>query len=262
MPKAPPVILTIAGSDNSGGAGIQADLKTFTRLNTYGTTAITCVVAEHPGKVASITPVPPRRVREQIELVFEAFPVAAIKTGMLYSDGIIREVASFLRGLRRMPPLVVDPVMVATSGALLLKPEATRRLRNELLPLATLATPNLDEASLLFGHKIRNVQEAHAAAAACAERWGCSFLVKGGHLNTRILTDVLHHDGKIHIFSAPRVPGVKTHGTGCTFSAAIAAHLGKGTPLPAAVGRAKRYLDKAVRGHFHLGRYTPLNHLQ
>lgn len=263
MPGSPPVILTIAGSDNSGGAGIQADLKTFTRLGVYGTCAVTCVVAEHPGKVAGITPVPPPRVRQQIELVFEAFPVAAVKTGMLYSDGIIREVASFLSTLRHKPPLVVDPVMVATSGAALLKKKALYSLRELLLPLATLVTPNLDEAEILWGgKKIRNLEEGRQAARACAEKWGCSFLVKGGHLGTPRLTDTLVHEGRLHSYAAFRVPGIKTHGTGCTFSAAIAAYLGKNEPMPSAVRRAKKYVDAAVRGHFAIGRYTPLNHLQ
>jgi hydroxymethylpyrimidine/phosphomethylpyrimidine kinase len=262
MPDSPPVVLTIAGSDNSGGAGIQADLKTFTRLGVYGTCAVTCVVAEHPGKVAGITPIPPARVRRQIELVFEAFPVAAIKTGMLYSDDIIREVASFLSTLRHKPPLVVDPVMVATSGAALLQKKAIRSLQERLLPLATLVTPNLDEAGILLGRKIRNLEEARQAARTCAERWPCSFLVKGGHLETPRLTDTLIHEGRLHSYAATRVPGIKTHGTGCTFSAAIAAYLGKKEPLPTAVRRAKRYLDAAVRRHFAIGRYTPLNHLQ
>ena len=175
------VCLTIAGSDNSGGAGIQADLKTFTRLGVYGTSALTCVVAEHPGRVSRIAAVEPRMVAEQIKLVFEAFPVGAVKTGMLFSSAIIRQVAKQL-GKRRGLKLVVDPVMVATSGAALLKSDAERALAKFLFPKAALVTPNLDEAARLVGRKLKNPEQAKEAARELAKKWKVPFLVKGGHL--------------------------------------------------------------------------------
>src|SRR5471030_623511 len=156
--QAVPVVLTIAGSDNSGGAGLQADLKTFTTLGVYGTSAVTCVVAEHPGRVLNMTPIPPERVADQIRLVLEAFPVAAIKTGMLYSAEIIEAVAEAIApALKAGVPLVVDPVMVASSGKVLLKKDAIRALR-KFICSATIVTPNRDEAALLWGAAITNLK--------------------------------------------------------------------------------------------------------
>ena len=180
-----PVVLTIAGSDNSGGAGIQADLKTFTTLGVYGTTAVTCVVAEHPGRVLNITPIPPARVADQIRLVLEAFPVAAIKTGMLYSAEIIAAVAKAIApALAQGVPLVVDPVMVASSGKVLMKKDAIRALR-KFIAQATLVTPNRDEAALLWGKPITNLEALTDAALELAQDFRQPhFLVKGGHLKT------------------------------------------------------------------------------
>ena len=184
-----PVALTMAGSDNSGGAGIQADLKTFTRYGAYGTTAVTCVVAEHPGRVSRITALEPSMVAEQIRLVFEAFPVAAAKTGMLFSARIIRTVAQEMRR-RRKTKLVVDPVMVATSGAPLLKPEAETALAKELFPIAAVVTPNLDEAARLLGRKLNTPEGVRAAAVELAKKWKVPFLVKGGHLKLGTASDL------------------------------------------------------------------------
>ena len=260
MNRKAPVTLTIAGSDNSGGAGIQADLKTFTRYGVYGTTAVTCVVAEHPGRVSRITAEPPAMVAEQIRLVFEAFPVAAAKTGMFFSAGIIRRVAREMR--RRKTRLVVDPVMVATSGAVLLKPDAERALSRELFPLAAVVTPNLDEAARLLGRKLKTPQAAKEAAVELARKWKVPFLVKGGHLQLAVASDYLAWpDGKTRVFSARRIKGVETHGTGCTYSAAICAGLAKGNSLEAAVANAKRFITRAIQRHLKIGRYTPLNHL-
>ena len=254
-----PVTLTMAGSDNSGGAGIQADLKTFTRHGVYGTTAVTCVVAEHPGRVSRITAVEPFMVAEQIRLVFEAFPVAAAKTGMLFSSGIIRAVAKEMRR-RRKVKLVVDPVMVATSGAPLLKPEAERALARELFSLAAVVTPNLDEAARLLGRKLKTPQAAKEAAKELARNWQVPFLVKGGHLKREAAADYLAWpNGKLRVFSAKRVRGVETHGTGCTYSAAICAGLARGLSLESAVAKAKGFITRAIRRHLKIGRYTPLN---
>jgi hydroxymethylpyrimidine/phosphomethylpyrimidine kinase len=258
-----PVVLSIAGSDNSGGAGIQADLKTFTTLGVYGTTALTCVVAEHPGKVKSITPIPVKAVREQIDLVFEAFSVAAVKTGMLYSAEIIEAVVASLKVRKKKKPfaLVIDPVMVATSGALLLKEDALQALQKRLLPLADLVTPNLDEVEVLLGHPIRNLAEAQEAAVFAQQIWRVPFLIKGGHLKLSQATDFLFDGKTMHTYQAPTVRGVKTHGNGCTFSAAITAELAKGKALHAAVSSGKKFITRAIRQHFCLGKYQPLNQL-
>jgi hydroxymethylpyrimidine/phosphomethylpyrimidine kinase len=258
-----PVVLTIAGSDNSGGAGIQADLKTLTTLGVYGATAVTCVVAEHPGRVLNITAIPPERVADQIRLVFEAFPVAAIKTGMLHSAGIIAAVAKALRpALAQGVPLVIDPVMVASSGKVLMKKDAIRALR-ELIAQATLVTPNRDEAALLWGKPIRDLKALEAAALGLAKSFHHPhFLVKGGHLKNGHAVDVLAFaDGRVREFGAKRIPGVDPHGTGCTYSAAIAAGLAKGLTLTEAVALGKWFITRALRRRFKIGPYQLLNHL-
>jgi hydroxymethylpyrimidine/phosphomethylpyrimidine kinase len=246
-----PVGLTIAGSDNSAGAGAQADLKTMSALGVYGVTAITCVVAEVPGKVSAIQPIEPRIVAEQIRLLFEAFPVAALKTGMLYSGDIIHAVADILAAcfarLAPPPPLVVDPVMVATSGAALLQADAVALYRQRLFPLATLVTPNLDEVRTLLGRPVTTLEAMHEAGQELAATHGRAFLIKGGHLRRDPAIDLLcMPDGAVQEFSAPFIPGVSTHGTGCTYAAAITAGLSRGLALPEAVAEAKRYLANAV----------------
>lgn len=248
-----PVVLTIAGSDNSAGAGAQADLKTISALGAYGVTAITCVVAEVPGKVSAVHAVPPPIVAEQIRLLFEAFPVAAIKTGMLYSNEIIRTVVETLtssfRAATDRPALVVDPVMVATSGDPLLRPDAVALYGLELFPLATIVTPNLDEVRTLLGRSVTSVAEMRAAGRELASRFRTAFLIKGGHLREPIATDILAlPDGGEHTYEAPFIPGVSTHGTGCTYSAAIAACLARGLALPEAVGEAKKFVSRAIAG--------------
>src|SRR4051812_6433779 len=179
-----PVALSIAGSDNSAGAGAQADLKTMSALGVYGVTAITCVVAEVPGKVTAIQPIEPRIVAEQIRLLFEAFPIGAVKTGMLYSREIISTVADTLEECfaGRPVPLVVDPVMVATSGDPLLQTDAIALYRERLFPHATLVTPNLDEVRTLLGRPITSLNEMRRAGSELAAQFATSFLIKGGHL--------------------------------------------------------------------------------
>lgn len=261
-PERVPVVLTVAGSDNSGGAGLQADLKTFTTLGCYGTVAVTCVVAEHPGRVEAIAPMRPEMVARQIRLVREAYPVGAAKTGMLHSGRVMREVAAVWQEWGRgRPPLVVDPVMVATSGALLLRSDGLKAMREKIIPLAAVVTPNLDEAEVLLGRKIRDADGVREAAAALARHYGVPFLVKGGHLRQRACLDVLH-DGRVgREFEAPLVRGVKTHGTGCTFSAAIAAGLARGLKLGEAVAAAKGFITRAIAGSLRWERYQALNHL-
>jgi hydroxymethylpyrimidine/phosphomethylpyrimidine kinase len=258
-----PVALTIAGSDNSGGAGIQADLKTFTTLGVYGATAVTCVVAEHPGRLLNITPIPPGRVADQIRLVLEAFPVAAIKTGMLHSAEIIAAVAKAIApALAQGVPLVVDPVMVSSSGKVLMKKEAIRTLR-KFIAGATLVTPNRDEAELLWGKPIKNLNALTEAALGLVKAFDQPhFLVKGGHLKTDRAVDVLAFpDGRIHEFGAKRIPNVDPHGTGCTYSAAITAGLAKGLTVKEAVILGKIFITRALYRRFEIGPYQLLNHL-
>ena len=256
------MVLTIAGSDNSGGAGIQADLKTFTTLGVYGTTAITCVVAENPHRVQSIHPVPAPILRQQIELIFEAFPVAAVKTGMLYSEKLIETVVNVWESLppKKRPWLVVDPVMVATSGAMLLSKKGMSALSEKLIPLADLVTPNLEEAGVLLGRKITAEKEAIQAAEDSLKKWGVPFLVKGGHFRLAQATDFMATPRGLTVVTAPRVKGVKTHGSGCTYSAAIASSLAHGHSLEEALKRGKKFITQAIKHHLRLGKCQALNH--
>ena len=262
MHTPPPVALSIAGSDNSAGAGAQADLKTFTALGVYGLTAITCVVAEVPGRVSAIAPVPPEIVAEQVRLSLAAYPVAAVKTGMLHSCAVIEAVCDVLEGARL--PLVVDPVMIATSGARLLEEEGIDAYRTRLFPLARLVTPNLDEAAVLWGRPISTLAEMREAGHALCGQFGCAFLLKGGHLKGEALDLLVTPEGTETEFTAPRVPGVKTHGTGCTLSAAITAGLAGGMPLEEAIACAKRFVTQAIAQHYRWsgpnGETHALNH--
>jgi hydroxymethylpyrimidine/phosphomethylpyrimidine kinase len=252
-----PVALTIAGSDSGGGAGIQADLKVFHALGVFGTSAITCLTAQNPARVSGVEAVSPAMVAAQIARVCEAFPVGAAKTGMLYNAGIIRAVAAQVRRYR-LRRLVVDPVMIATSGARLLRPDAVRALMAELLPLALVVTPNLAEAEALWGEPIRSATALRAAARELAARYGVAFVVKGGHLPGARVVDVLCADGRLHEFGAMRVRRVATHGTGCTMSAAIAGHLALGADLVTAVADAKRLVTGALRRPLRVGRWQAL----
>ena len=249
-----PVALTIAGSDSSAGAGIQADLKTFSALGVYGLTAVTCVVAEIPGKVSRIEPMSAKIVRKQIAVLLENFPVAAVKTGLLYSAEIISAVARAIRGTAEtaMPriPLVIDPVIVATSGAKLLRANAIELYKKELFPLATLITPNLDEAAKLLGQPIGDLATMRIAGKKLAEKYGISILLKGGHLTGNQAVDLLFANDHVIKFSAPFVRGVSTHGTGCTYSAAIAAGLASGLLLEDAIGRAKKFVNASIARRF------------
>ena len=239
------VALAIAGSDSGGGAGIQADLKTFSSLGVHGTTAITCITAQNPTVVLGIQACRPTMVSRQLEAVFETFRPAAAKTGMLYSAGIIRAVVEFLRCHR--VPLVVDPVMVSTSGAQLLKPSAISALKNDLLPAASLLTPNLLETEILLGRAVRSVEEMRAAARDLQNRFGCAALVKGGHLRgLKVAVDIFYDGNQELLLSAPFIRGMRTHGTGCTYAAAITAFLARGFPLAKAVWRAKQYITEAI----------------
>lgn len=255
--------LTIAGSDSGGGAGIQADLKTFLALGVHGTSAITCLTAQNPKAVIGVESASPKSVQQQIQAVFDELAPAAVKTGMLYSTEIISVVVEFFQSGER-PPLVVDPVMVSTSGARLLKESAIEFLIERLLPLSALVTPNLDEAQLLVGGELKTVEDLRAAARFIYERCGCAVLVKGGHLRASREAADIFFDGETELLlGAPFVKGVSTHGTGCTYSAAITAHVAQGQTLVAAVTKAKDYITKAivnsrrVGGHFTLAHSLP-----
>jgi hydroxymethylpyrimidine/phosphomethylpyrimidine kinase len=254
-----PVALTIAGSDSGGGAGIQADLKTFAALGTHGTSAITCLTAQNPKAVTGIQAASPAMVQKQIEAVLAELKPAAVKTGMLFSTPIIHVITEFF-SQAKMPPLIVDPVMVSTSGARLLKSSAIKAVREELLPLATLVTPNLDEAALLVNRPLNDVEDLRSAAREIFETYGCAALVKGGHLkDSREAIDIFYDDENELMLTAPYVRGVSTHGTGCTYSAAITGYLALGCELPLAVELGKNFITQAITQHDKAGRHSVLN---
>jgi hydroxymethylpyrimidine/phosphomethylpyrimidine kinase len=252
--------LTIAGSDSSAGAGIQADLKTFGALNVYGLNAVTCIVAETPGKVSQIQSINPEMVRAQIEVMARNFPIAAMKTGLLCSATIISVVARAVVDLRLRVPLVVDPVITATGGDPLLQHGAIETYENELFPLASLITPNLDEASQLLGRKITDRKTMEEAGKELKDKFKSAILLKGGHLSGPEAIDLLFVDQQVIEYSAPFVRDVVTHGTGCTYSAAITAGLAKKLPLRDAIGAAKDFVTSAIRNHYRWGDIHALKH--
>ena len=253
-----PVAITIAGVDSGGGAGIAADLKAFAAMGVHGAVAVTSVTAQNTLGVTAIHDLPPDMVAEQIRVVADDIGVDAGKTGMLSNSGIIEAVA---REVGRLGfPLVVDPVMVAKSGAPLLREDAVETLKSKLLPLAKLVTPNRMEAERLVGYRIESLEDARRAARDIAERYGPeAVIVKGGHLGGSESVDVLYWRGSYREFRAPRVEGC-THGTGCAFSAAIAAGLAKGLSLPDAVAEAKRLITLAIDYGIRVGGgHCPVN---
>lgn len=256
-----PVALTIAGSDSGGGAGIQADLKTFAAFGVHGTSAITCLTAQNPQCVLAVESVSARMLRRQIEAVFDEFRPAAVKIGMLFSAGNVRILGRFFQG-RDRPPLIVDPVMVATSGANLLETAAVKVLKERLLPLATLATPNLHEAEILTERKLETAEALRVAAREIHRQFGCAVLVKGGHLRgAREAVDIFFDGNTELLVSAPFIKKVRTHGTGCTYSAAITAGLALGYDLPRSVEMAKNYITQAIARSYRIGKHTALNQL-
>ncbi|HMO04288.1 MAG TPA: bifunctional hydroxymethylpyrimidine kinase/phosphomethylpyrimidine kinase [Kiritimatiellia bacterium] len=253
-----PVVMTIAGSDSSGGAGIQADLKTFSALDVFGTSAITCITAQHPGRVDGISAISPDMVTRQIQMICEAFPVTAAKTGMLYSADIIRAVAA-ADVSQGIPILVVDPVMVASSGARLLQGDAIAALCADLLPQARVITPNLHEAEILVGHSISNVDELRKAAREIGQKYDVACVAKGGNLGGSEVVDVLYDEGEEHVFTSPRVSAKQSHGAGCTFSAALTAYLGMGHLMTDATQKAKDFVRLALENALTLGDHHPLS---
>ena len=252
MPCMLPRVLTIAGSDPGGGAGVQADLKTFTVFRVFGMSAITALTAQNTCEVRAIHAVPAAFVRQQIDLVVSDIGVDAVKTGMLLSAEIIATVATAIR-THHFGPVVVDPVMIAQSGARLLQEDARHCLVQELLPLADIVTPNVPEAEVLTGMPIRGVADMHAAARRLIDLGCRASLVKGGHLDGELAVDVFADGTECHELACPRVPARHTHGTGCQLSAAIAAGLARGQPLHAAVDTAKRFVTVAIQEGLPLG---------
>lgn len=249
MSPSPPV-LSIAGSDCSGGAGIQADIKAISANGGYALTALSSVVSETPGLVSQIRLLDADFITDQIRVLLGTFPVRAAKTGMLGGAEQVRAVATAWRQFSGGIPLVIDPVMVATSGGRLLKNEAIDALVGELLPQAALITPNMDEAAVLWGRSVTNRDEMAACAKELAARFQTAILVKGGHLGGETAADVLVAENGASWHESPRTPDVHTHGTGCTYSAAIAALLAGGHDLPVAVALAKKYVSRAISQHF------------
>jgi len=251
--------MTVAGSDSGGGAGVQADLKTFAAHGVHGTSAITAVTAQNSVAVVDYVALSPAMVVAQIEAVASDMPVAAVKTGMLASRAIVEAVASAVERLR-LPNLVVDPVMVAKGGDRLLDPEAERAYVERLFPYALVVTPNLMEAGALLGRPVTTVEEMRAAARDLKASGPRAALVKGGHLPGAAI-DVLCDDQGLLELTAPRIDTNNTHGTGCTYSAAIAARLALGASLREAVRGAKHYVTEAIRRSYSVGRgHGPLDH--
>ena len=253
------IALTIAGSDSSGGAGIQADLKTFVAFGVYGASVITALTAQNTVGVRAIAEVDPKFVAQQIDAVVEDLKVGAAKTGMLARVAIIEAVADRLRA-HRLPYLVVDPVMVATSGDVLLEPQAVDCLRRQILPLATLLTPNLREAEILAGRPVTDAAQMRDAARHLIDTGVSAVLIKGGHLAGDAL-DILYDGKTFQEFSAPQIATRNTHGTGCTLSAAVAACLARGFTLDESVAAAKRYITRAIATAPGIGHGAgPVNH--
>ena len=261
-------VLSIAGSDSGGGAGIQADLKTFSALGCYGMTAITAITAQNTCGVTGIHGVPPEMLKAQIDAVVQDIGVDAVKIGMLHSPDVVHVVAEAIRTYR-LPHVVLDPVMVATSGDRLIAQETVAVLVQELFPLAEVVTPNLDEAGWLLGRRIEGVEALELAAQDLLRLGARAALLKGGHLPGDWVVDVLavqggeHEQGQGHLLQSQRIATHNGHGTGCTLSSAIAAHLALGLPLQPAVEQARAYILGAIAAGANVttGRgHGPLNH--
>jgi len=259
-----PCVLTIAGSDSGGNAGVQADLRAFHCYGLHGCTAFAALTAQNPNGVRAIMPVPPDFIAAQLDAIFEMYAVRALKTGMLGTAEAIEAVASRLRTRPRVKK-VIDPVMVATSGARLLAEDAVEAMKQLLLPLATIITPNLPEAEVLLGRPIESAADVPAAAKELSRMFGCAVLVKGGHAVERgaakrgegasAAVDVLFDGRRVHAFSRPVIKRpVSTHGTGCTLAAALAAELALGAPLAKAVDGAKNFVYESIRLSYYIGR--------
>ncbi len=253
-------VLTVAGSDSGGGAGIQADLKTFAALRVYGTSAVTAVTAQNTSRVTGVHSLPAEFVAKQVEAVVEDIGVDALKTGMLANPDIINAVAEVIRRYN-LGPLVVDPVMVAQSGDVLVERAAIKALREELLPLAAIVTPNLDEATILADQEVKNLEDMKAAAQSIFSLGPDWVLVKGGHMEGNTVTDLLYDGSEFRYYTSSRLAASNTHGSGCTYAAAITAMLTRNPEVPEAVGLAREYLLAALAEGINIGKGSgPLHH--
>lgn len=251
--------MTIAGSDSGGGAGIQADLKTFAALGVYGTSVITAVTAQNTLKVTGIQELSTDIIASQIDAVMEDIGANAAKTGMLSSPDIIDVVACKIEA-HSIPNLVVDPVMVAKSGDRLLREDAIQSLRDRLLPISTVVTPNIPEAEMLVGYSIESMDDIHKAAKEIASMGASNVVIKGGHLSGPAV-DLLYYDGLTREFAQPRLETENTHGTGCTFASAIAAYLAQDRSVEQAVYHAKEYVTEAIKAAYPVGSgHGPVHH--
>ncbi|WP_226581838.1 bifunctional hydroxymethylpyrimidine kinase/phosphomethylpyrimidine kinase [Halobacillus litoralis] len=251
--------LTIAGTDPTGGAGVQADLKTFQELKSYGMSVVTSVVAQNTTGVKDVHHLTPEFIQRQLQVVSEDMPIHAVKTGMIANKAMMEEIRDWLKTSKT--PYVMDPVMVAQSGDPLVEKEEQRYLKEQLLPEAALVTPNLPETETLLGERVNTEDDMQKAAVRIVEELGAkASLVKGGHLEGRAI-DFLYDGRQLHVFEAERIDSENTHGTGCTYSAAITAYLSQGFDLLTAVGRAKHFVTEAIRHPLHLGKGNgPTNH--
>ena len=253
-------VLTIAGSDSGGGAGIQADIKAIQANGAFALSVLTSITAQNTQAVVTAFDLPLRVIEAQVRAVFDDFTIRAVKTGMLSSKGIVKRVASLLN-LLGVENLVVDPVMVSKSGYPLLKPEAIAMMKSELFPLAALVTPNIHEAELLTGMKIRTLAEAEEAARKIHPLGGRAVLVKGGHLLEERGCDLLFDGKEVTLFRSDFIESRNTHGTGCTYSAAIAAQIASGKSLQEAIREAKHYVTEAIRHGLSIGHgHGPTDH--
>ncbi|HVY84180.1 MAG TPA: bifunctional hydroxymethylpyrimidine kinase/phosphomethylpyrimidine kinase [Caulobacterales bacterium] len=254
-------VLSIAGSDSGGGAGIQADIKTITALGGYAMTAITAITVQNTLGVTGVGEIPPAIVRAQIEAVMSDLGADAWKTGMLGSAAHVRTIAEAYRDVGAGVPLIVDPVMIAKGGAALLEGEAVDVVRRELVPLAAIVTPNAPEAERLTGIVVEGVDSQERAAEALLRLGAQAVLVKGGHIEGPIVRDVLATADGLQVFESPRIATRATHGTGCTLASAIATHVALGAPIPVAVVLARAYLLRAIEAAPGLGQgHQPLGH--
>ena len=254
------VALTIAGSDSSGGAGIQADIKTFQAHGVYGMSVITAVTAQNTQKVYDIQEIRPQLVQDQITCLFEDITVHAVKIGMVSSIELITAIAAALKKVNP-PAVVLDPVMISKSGYRLLKPDAQEALVQHLFPLAEVVTPNIYEAEMLVGKKIRTLDEMKDAAKLILKLSANKVVVKGGHLGEAVATDILYDGSRFQELQSDRIDTQNTHGTGCTFSSAIAANLALGNDFFAAVTLAKKYITGAIRHSLTIGKgFGPTHH--
>lgn len=247
-----PVVLSIAGSDAYAGNGAQGDLKTYSALGVYGVTAITSIAAQNPEGLSAVHPIEPRAIKEQIRIICDAFPVAAAKTGLLYASEIIRAVAEADVEFG-IPVLVVDPAIVASSGARLMKTEALDALRSELLPAARVVTPNVAEAEIITGRSISTVDELRSAAREIGEKYDVACVATGGRLGGESVSDVLFDEGEERMFTGPRLDATGVIGCGSAFSASLTAYLARGYLLPDAVRAAKDYVAGALERAQRIG---------